>query len=39
MAFCNELKGLLVYGRSREEIEAKLPGAVAEILTAQGVAP
>jgi hypothetical protein len=36
LAFCNDLKGLLVCGRSSEEIEAKLPGAVAEILTARG---
>jgi 6,7-dimethyl-8-ribityllumazine synthase len=39
LAFCNDaesLKGLLVYGRSREEIEAKLRGAIVEILTATG---
>ena len=39
LAFCNDsesLKGLLVYGRSREEIEAKLRGAIVEILIAGG---
>jgi hypothetical protein len=39
LAFCNDvesLKGLLVCGRSREEIEAKLRGAITEILTATG---
>jgi hypothetical protein len=39
LAFCNDerdLKGLLVCGRSRDEIEARLPGAIAEILTARG---
>jgi hypothetical protein len=39
VAFCNDvesLKGLLVCGWKREEIEAKLPGAIAEILTAGG---
>jgi hypothetical protein len=39
LAFCNDaesLKGLLVYGRSREEIEANFRGAIVEILTATG---
>jgi hypothetical protein len=39
LAFCNDaetLKGLLVYGRSREEVEAKLRGAITEVLTAPG---
>jgi hypothetical protein len=38
LAFCNdaETKGLLVYGRSREEVEAKLRGAITEVLTAAG---
>jgi hypothetical protein len=37
VAFSDDLKGLLVYGRTPEEIEARLPEAIREILVAQGM--
>ena len=37
VAYSDDLKGLLVHGRSVDEIKAKLPGAIKEILDAQGV--
>jgi hypothetical protein len=37
VAYSDDLRGLLVHGRSAAEIEAKLPDAVKEILTAQGM--
>ena len=36
MAVSRELPGLLVHGRSEEELEQKLPHAIQEILEAQG---
>jgi len=35
-AFSDDLQGLLVVGANEQEIEAKLPGAIAEILDAMG---
>jgi len=35
-AFSDDLTGLLVVGRTIEEIEGKLPGAIREILEAEG---
>jgi len=36
-AVCDELPGLLVVGRTPGEIEMKLPGAIEEILEANGL--
>lgn len=35
-AFSDDLAGLLVIGRTIDEIETKLPGAIREILEAEG---
>ena len=36
-AFCDEIPGLLVVGISPDDIERKLPGAIAEIMQAAGL--
>ena len=36
MAFSDDLPGLLVSGRSHEEIRQRIPGAITEMLEAQG---
>jgi hypothetical protein len=35
-AFSDELQGLLVIGANAQEIEAKLPGAIGELMDAMG---
>ena len=36
MAYSDDLPGLLVPGRTEEELEERIPGAIEEILQAQG---
>lgn len=36
VAFSDDLKGLMVTGRTQQEVESRLPGSIREILEAEG---